>query len=111
MLFLNMDFNFADFADFNFAQLEIEKSLGLIWVKLQNGRFHLQFSFRVFKRCSIQVWALFFLILCIKEVLGKFGLKLQNDLKKDLKISILVLYSQIMVFHFIYIKKTFGIFW
>ena len=80
MLFLNMDFNFADFANFNFAQLEIEKSFGLIWVKLQNSRFHLQFSFRVFKRCSIQVWALFFLILCIKEVLGKFGLKLQNDL-------------------------------
>ena len=111
MLFLNMDFNFADFANFNFAQLEIEKSFGLILVKLQNGRFHLQFSFRVFKRCSIQVWALFFLILCIKEVLGKFGLKLQNDLKNDLKISILVLFSQIMVSHFIHIKKTFGIFW
>ena len=44
-----MDFSFAFFANFNFARFEIEKSFGLIWVKLQNGLFHLQFSFRVFK--------------------------------------------------------------
>ena len=44
MLFSNMDFNFAHFANFNFAHFEIEGSFGLIWVKLQNGQFHLQIS-------------------------------------------------------------------
>ena len=44
MLFSNMDFNFAHFANFNFAHFEIEESLGLICVKLQNGRFQLQIS-------------------------------------------------------------------
>ena len=28
----------------NFAYFEIEESFGLIWIKLQNGRFHLQIS-------------------------------------------------------------------
>ena len=72
MLFPNVDFDFAHFAHF-----EIEESFGLIWVKLQNARFHLRISFRVFKRCSFQVWALFLIILCVKEVLGKFGLKVE----------------------------------
>ena len=44
MLFSNMDFNFAHFAHSNFSHLEIEQSFGLFWVKLQNGRFHLQMS-------------------------------------------------------------------
>ena len=44
MLVLNMDFNFDHFANFNFAHFEIEESFGLIWLKLQNGRFHLQIS-------------------------------------------------------------------
>ena len=44
MLLYNMNFNFAYFANFNFAHFEIEESFGLIWVKLQNGRFHLQIS-------------------------------------------------------------------
>ena len=70
--------------------------------------FTCKFPFRVFKRCSFQVQALFLLILCIKEVLGKFGQKLQND-PLDLKTSILVLVSQIMVFHFVHFehKKDF----
>ena len=38
-----MDFNFDYFANFIFSHFEIEKSSSLIWVKLQNGRFHLQF--------------------------------------------------------------------
>ena len=37
MLFSNMDFNFPHFANFNFSHFEIAESLGLIWVKLQNG--------------------------------------------------------------------------
>ena len=44
MLFSNIDFNFAYFPNFDFAHLEIEESFRLIWVKLQNGRFHLQIS-------------------------------------------------------------------
>ena len=68
MLFLNMDFCFTYIADFNFAHFKIEKIFGLIWVKLQNGRFHLQFSFRVFKGCSIQVWTLTLLILFVKKL-------------------------------------------
>ena len=39
-----MVFNFAHFANFNFADFEIEKSFWLILVNLQNGRFHLQIS-------------------------------------------------------------------
>ena len=39
-----MDFNFAYFANFNFTHFEIEESLGLVWLKLQKGRFHLQTS-------------------------------------------------------------------
>ena len=37
-------FNFTHFANFKFAYFEIEESFGLIWVKLQYGRFHLQIS-------------------------------------------------------------------
>ena len=37
MLFSNMDFSLAHFANFNIAHFEIEESFGLIWVKLQNG--------------------------------------------------------------------------
>ena len=40
MLLSNMNFNFAHFANFDFAHFEIEDSFGLIWVKLQNVRFH-----------------------------------------------------------------------
>ena len=42
--FKDVEFNFTHFANFKFAYFEIEVSFGLIWVKLQNGRFHLQIS-------------------------------------------------------------------
>ena len=42
--FQGCGFNFTHFANFKFAYFEIEESFGLIWVKLQNGRFHLQIS-------------------------------------------------------------------
>ena len=42
--FKGVDFNFTHSANFKFAYLEIEGSFGLNWVKLQNGRFHLQIS-------------------------------------------------------------------
>ena len=44
MLFSSIDFNFAHFSNFDFAHFEIAARFGLIWVKLQNGRFHLQVS-------------------------------------------------------------------
>ena len=37
MLFLNMEFNFVRFTNFDFAHFEIEERFGLIWVKLQNS--------------------------------------------------------------------------
>ena len=40
--FKDVDFNFTHFPNFKFASFEIEESFALIWVKLQNGRFHLQ---------------------------------------------------------------------
>ena len=52
VLFSNMDFNFAYFANFNFAHFEIEESFGLIWEKLQKGRFHLQTSNSSIYFCS-----------------------------------------------------------
>ena len=46
-----MDSNFSHFAHFNFAHFEIEESFELIWVKLQNSRFQLNFSsFKFFIR-------------------------------------------------------------
>ena len=42
--FKDVNFNFTHFANLKFAYFVIEKSFGLIWVKLQNGRFHLQIS-------------------------------------------------------------------
>ena len=44
MLFYNVDFNFAHFANFSFSHFEIEESFGLIWLKLQNGWFDSQIS-------------------------------------------------------------------
>ena len=40
--FKDVDFNFTHFANFEYVYFEIEESSGLIWVKLQNGQFHLQ---------------------------------------------------------------------
>ena len=38
--FKDVDFNFTYFANFKFAYFEIEVSFGLIWVNIQNVRFH-----------------------------------------------------------------------
>ena len=40
--FKDVGFNFTHFANFKFSYFETEESFGLIWVKLQDGRFHLQ---------------------------------------------------------------------
>ena len=48
--FKAVDFNFTHFGNPKSAYFEIEESLGLIWVKLQNGRFNLQISIFVSRR-------------------------------------------------------------
>ena len=40
--FKDVDFNFTHFANFKFAYFEIEVSFWLIWLNLENSRFHLQ---------------------------------------------------------------------
>ena len=42
--FKDVNFNFTHLANFKFAYFEIKESFGLIWVKLQNDRLHLQIS-------------------------------------------------------------------
>ena len=76
MLFSNADFNFAHFANFNFAHFEVEESFGLIWVKLQNGRFHLQISIRVFKRCIVSSMVFIFAPFVYKGNLGQIWVKI-----------------------------------
>ena len=42
VLFSNTDFSLMHFTNFIFPHFEIQEGFGLIWVKLQNGQFHLQ---------------------------------------------------------------------
>ena len=88
--------------------LKLKNVLGKFGQNYKMADFTCKFPFRIFKRCLFQVRALFMLILCIKKVFGKFGKKLQND-QLDLKISVLLLVSQIM-FYFVYFeyKKDFS---
>ena len=44
MLFPNMDFNFAHFANCNFAHFQIEECFFINLDKMTNGQFHLQIS-------------------------------------------------------------------
>ena len=71
--FKDVDFIFAHFANFKFAYFDIEVSFWSIWLNLQNGSFQLQISILGTERCSFPVKALFLLILCINEILTKFG--------------------------------------
>ena len=57
MLFPNVDFDFAHFANFNFAHFEIEESFGLIWVNYKMVDLTGKFPFPAFIRFSFQVWA------------------------------------------------------
>ena len=52
-----MDFDFAHFANFNFAHFEIEESFGLIWVNYKMVDLTGKFPYPVFIRFSFQVWA------------------------------------------------------
>ena len=113
MLFSNKDFSLTHFTNFNFAHFEIQESFRLIWVKLQNGRFLLQiFILGIKEVLASSMGFIFLLILCITEILNQFGEKLRKD-SLELKISISVLVSEIMVFHFVHFehKKDFWHIW
>ena len=73
MLFSNMDFNFPHFANFNFTHFEIAESLGLIWVKLQNGWFHFQIFISGIYKVLVSVMGFIFAHFVYKGSLGKFG--------------------------------------
>ena len=67
------------FTNFSFSHFEIQENFGLIWVKLQDGRFLMQiFILGIKKVLASSMGFIFLLILCITEILDKFGEKLQN---------------------------------
>ena len=68
--FEDVRFNFTHFANFKFAYFEIEVSFGSNY---KMADFTSKFPFWVLKRCSFQLKALFLFILCILEIMGKFG--------------------------------------
>ena len=105
ILFSNIDFNFACFANSNFSHLEIEESFGLIWVKLQNGRSHLQMSILGIWKVLVLSMGIIFAHFVYKESFGQICVKIT-----EVKVSILVLVSQIMVFHFVQFERKKG-FW
>ena len=76
MLFSNMDFNLAYFADLKFAHFETEEGFGLIWVKLQNSLFYLQIYISGILKVLFSIMGFIFLVLCITEVLGKIEKKI-----------------------------------
>ena len=91
MLFSNIDFDFAHFHNFNFAHFEIEESFRPIWVKWSISRANFHSS--IYK-VLVSNMDFFFAHFVFKASSGQ---KLQND-PLDLKISILFLVSQIMMF-------------
>ena len=111
MLLYNMKFNFAHFANFNFALFEIEESFGLIWVKLQNGWFGSQISILSIYEVLVSSMRFILAHLVYEGNFGQIWVKITEwSISIDLKISILVLISQIVVFHFVHFehKKVFG---
>ena len=94
--------------DFNFAYFEIEESLGLVWVKLQKGRFHLQSSSSGIQKVLVSGMGFIFAHFVYKESCRQIWIKIVER-SLDLKISILVLVSQVLAFHFVHFgyKKDF----
>ena len=75
MLFSNMDFNFAHFASFNFAHFEIEESFALIWIELQNDRFHLRISILDIQKVLVSSIGFIFAQFVYKGRFGKIWVK------------------------------------
>ena len=76
MLFYNTDLNFAHFANFNFANFEIEERLGLIWVKLQNGWFDLHISILGIYKVLISSMGFIFAHFVYEGCFGQIWLKI-----------------------------------
>ena len=114
MLFYNMDFNFAHFANFNFSHFEIEESFGLIWVKLQNGWFDSQIS--ISGICKALVWSIGFIFthFVYEASFGQIWVKVV-----ELSISnrfenfhfVAHFTNQCSILFILITKKSFGIFW
>ena len=64
MLFSGMDFNFAYFANFNFAYFEIEKKFGLIWVNYKIVGFTCNFHLGYLKGARFG-YGLYFWSFCV----------------------------------------------
>ena len=71
-----MDFNFAHFASFNFARFEIEETFGLIWVKLQNGRFYLKIFISGILKVLVSSMGFIFAHFVYKESCGQILVKI-----------------------------------
>ena len=71
-----MDFNFAHFANFNFAHFEIEESFGLICVKWQNGGFHLQILISGIYKVLVSGMTFNFAHFAYKGILGQIWVKI-----------------------------------
>ena len=69
MLFSNMDFNFAHFANFNYAHFEIEDRFGSIWMKFKMIDW-------VFRRCSFLTMGFIFTPFVYKESFGKIWVEM-----------------------------------
>ena len=111
MLFDNTDFNFAHFAHFNFAHFEIEEWFRLIWVKLQISWFGLQISKSGIYKMLVSSMDFIFAHFVFEGSFEQIFKKSRNDpLVIDLKISILVIISQIIVFDFVHFEYE-KVFW
>ena len=110
--FKDVDFNFTHFANFEFAYFEIEESFGLICVKLQNGRFHLQISILGTKKVLVANKGFIFTHFVYNRNFGQIWAKI-------IECSIRVENCHFRFscwFHklscsILYVKETSGIFW
>ena len=113
MLFSNMDFNFPHFANFNFAYFEIEESVGLIWVKLQNVWFHLQILISGIYKVLVSNMGFIFAHFVNKESFGQIWEKITRwSIRfENFNFSAHITNYGVSFFFILNIKKTFAIFW
>ena len=76
-------FNFTHFASFKFTYLETEVSFGLIWVNLQNDRFHLQISILGTWKVLVSSIGFVFAHFVYKENFGQIWIKITDWYIRD----------------------------
>ena len=64
------------YISFNFAYFEIKESFALIWVKLQNGRFHLQISVLGVEKVLLSSMGFIFAHFVYKRSFGEIWVKI-----------------------------------